>query len=75
MTTVSSVIIAILLLFAGCTKIGEEVMAPASTDGIASRDFLLGGALPEEGYGAYGYLLFTKRPDVSSRNRTVPQAS
>ena len=43
--------------------------------GIPSRDFLFEDTLPDQGYGAYGYCLFTKRPDEFSRNRFIKFAS
>lgn len=34
-----------------------------------ARDILMSGQIPEEGYGAYGYLVFTKRPSDSLQFR------
>ena len=44
-------------------------------EGIASRDFLFRDTLPDKGYGAYGYCLLTKRPDLHSRDRFIKIAS
>ena len=48
---------------------------PGAPDSIPSRDFLFEDALPDKGYGAYGYCLLTKRPDAHNRNRFIKVAS
>ncbi len=37
--------------------------------GIATRAFLCEDQVPDDGYGAYGYLLFTRRPNEKNRKR------
>jgi hypothetical protein len=91
MKKASSVILFVFLLSSsGCKFLSDNTGAsasdnsipgvpgsvkPGAPESIPSRDFLFEGMLPEKGYGAYGYFLFTKRPDVHSRNRFIKVAS
>lgn len=54
---------ALTVILAGC---GGMEMAP-----IPVRDVLLSGETARTGYGAYGYLAFTKRPSESDMERYV----
>ena len=55
---IRSVLAVAAIWFVGC-----------SSTTIPARDFLLRGEQPDRGYGAYGYLLFTKRPLESPQLR------
>jgi hypothetical protein len=63
--------IVLIVVFTGLMQFGCARPAPGSSEinPIPVRDFLQGGQEPADGYGAYGYILFTARPDSVARPR------
>ncbi len=45
---------------------GHKATTGQQAENLPARDFLLRNQSPPAGYGAYGYLVFTARPDASS---------
>lgn len=55
-----------IAVFSGCAKTSQNsdtsTSAPDSKYAIPTRAFLAKGQAPEDGLGAYGYVVFTRRP-------------
>jgi len=70
---ISCVLLAIVIILTSCTSTHKRIPPPSpSTPApipVPTRDILISGQDPVPGYGAYGYIVFTKRPmDLHSSN-------
>ena len=65
MKTYICIIVLVIVISVGLILEGCSSQNPP----IPVRDFFRANESPESGYGAYGYLLFTRRPDSSNLGR------
>jgi hypothetical protein len=61
-------LLTVVVLFPGCAKRSVD-NAPASYSPTPTRSWLFKDQSPEDGLGAYGYLIFTKRPSANDKAR------